>query len=111
MAQDADAFGAHLAAGFLTEGGLSRAEALAELRRYFALYKDLEVGTAGLESDRSGAAPTARFRASFAAKPREIRGLAGVLPDTARFRFELTLVEEGGGLKVAKASWQRIEGG
>ncbi len=75
------------------------------------LYKSVEVGTAGLEVDRSGSSPVARFRASFAGKPREIRGLAGMLPDAARFRFELTLVDEGGALKVAKAAWQRIEGG
>lgn len=75
------------------------------------LYKSVEVGTAGLEVDLSAAAPVARFRASFSGKPKDIQGLAGVLPDAARFRFELTLVDEGGVLKVAKASWQRIEGG
>ncbi len=68
------------------------------------------MGTAGLEVDRSGPAATARFRASFAGKPRNLGGLAAMLPDAARFRFELALVDEGGVLKVAKAGWQRIEG-
>lgn len=110
MAQNADAFGAQLAAGFAGDGGLDRAAALAELRRYFTLYRSVEVGTAGLEVDRSSPSPVARFRASFAGKPKEMQGLAGMLPDAARFHFELTLVEEGGALKVARASWQRIEG-
>jgi hypothetical protein len=110
-AQDADAFGQRLAGGFTGEGGLSRNEALAELRRYFMLYKSVEVGTAGLEVDRSGPAPVARFRASFAGMPKDVGGLAGLLPDAARFQFELALAEENGELKVTRASWQRIEGG
>jgi len=69
------------------------------------------VGTAGLEVDRSGPAATARFRASFAGKPRNLHGLAAMLPDAARFRFELALADAGGTLKVRQASWQRIEGG
>jgi hypothetical protein len=109
MAQDADRFGSHLGQGFTGEGGLGRAEALAELRRYFTLYKSVEIGTAGLTVDRSGAAPLARFRASFAGKPKDIQGLAGLLPETARFQFELTLLDEGGALKVARAAWQRVE--
>lgn len=109
MAQDADAFGAQLAAGFVGEGGLSRPDALNELRRYFPLYKSVEIGTAGLEVDRSGPAPVARFRASFAGKPKDIQGLAGMLPETARFQFELTLIDDAGALKVARAAWQRIE--
>lgn len=109
MAQDADAFGSHLAAGFTGEGGLSRGDALAELRRYFALYKSVEIGTAGLQVDRSESATLARFRASFAGKPKDIQGLAGMLPETARFQFELVLQDEAGVLKVARAAWQRIE--
>jgi hypothetical protein len=108
-AQDTEGFGAHLAAGFTGEGGLSRADALGELRRYFVLYASIEVGTAGLEVERSGPSPVARFRASFAGKPRSPQALAGLLPETARFQFELTLVDEAGGLKVARAAWQRIE--
>jgi len=79
------------------------------LRRYFSLYTSVVVGTAGLEVDHSGPAPVARFRASFAAKPKQVRGLAGLLPETARFRFELTLVEEAGKLRVARAAWHRLE--
>lgn len=108
-ARDADAVEARLATTFSGEGGQSRAEALGELRRYFSLYESIEVATAGLEVERAGPAPVARFRASFAGKPRQVRGLAGWLPETARFRFELTLVEEAGALRVARAAWQRIE--
>lgn len=108
-AQDADALGAHLGVAFTGEGGLSRADAVAELRRYFLLYRSVEVGTAGLEVDRTGAAPVVRFRASFSGKPKDIQGLAGMLPEAARFRFELVLADEGGALRVARAGWQRIE--
>lgn len=109
MAQDADAFGGHLTTSFSGEAGLSRSDALGELRRYFTLYESVEVGSAGLEVDRSGAAPVARLRVSFAGKPKDIKGLAGILPETARFQFELTLAEEAGALKVARAAWQQIE--
>jgi hypothetical protein len=73
------------------------------------LYESVEVGTAGLQVDRTSPQTTARFRASFAGKPKDIRGLAGMLPDAARFRFELTLAQEAGTLKVAQASWERID--
>jgi hypothetical protein len=109
MARDADAFGGHLTTAFSGQGGLSRSDALAELRRYFMLYDSVEIGSAGLELDRSGPAPVARLRVSFAGKPKDVKGLAGMLPETARFQFELTLAEEAGGLKVARAAWQQIE--
>lgn len=109
VAQDADAVGARLAGSFSAEGGLGRAESLAELRRYFSLYESIEIGTAGLEIGRSGSEAVARFRASFGGRPRQVRGLAGLLPEAARFRFELTLVDEAGELRVARAAWQRIE--
>lgn len=109
VAQDADAFATHLSDGFVGQGGLGRADAQNELRRYFLLYESVEVGTAGLEVDRAGPAPVARFRASFSGKPKDIQGLSGMLPEAARFRFELVLAEEGGVLRVARASWQRIE--
>jgi len=109
MAQDAEAFGQHLAAGFVGEGGWTKADALNELRRYFTLYQSLEVGTAGIEVDRSAAAPSVRFRASIAGKPKDIKGLAGMLPETARFQFELGLIEEAGAVNVARASWRQID--
>ncbi len=109
MSQDTEAFGTHLASGFVGEGGWTKADTLSELRRYFTLYQSVDVGTAGLEVDRSGAAPVARFRASFAGRPKDIKGLAGVLPESARFQFELTLVEEAGMLRAARASWRQIE--
>jgi len=108
-ARDAEAFGTHLAGAFTGEAGLSRADALGELQRYFMLYESVEVVTAGLEVERSGPALVARFRASFAGKPKDIRGLAGLLPETARFQFELTLGDEHGALRVQKAGWQRID--
>jgi hypothetical protein len=108
-AQDADAVGAHLAGSFTGEGGLGRAESLSELRRYLSLYESIEIGTAGLELERSGADAVARIRVSLAGRPRQFAGLAAMLPETARFRFELTPVDEAGQLRVARAAWQRTE--
>jgi hypothetical protein len=109
--QDADAFAEQLAAGFAGEGGLAKGDVANELRRYFALYESVEVATAGLEVEPAGGGPTVlRFRASFSGKPRNVGGLAGMLPDAARFRFEIAVAEEQGRLRVVRGSWQRVEG-
>ena len=83
---------------------MGRAEVGGELRRYFSLYKSLEAGLAEVVVERRAGGATVRFRASVAGKPKDIGGLAGLVPDTARYRFELTLVGEGRDLKIAKAA-------
>lgn len=73
------------------------------------MYEKVEVGLADVAVERQTGATTVRFRAVFTGKPRNIGGLAGMLPDAARYRFELTLVGEGTDLRVGRASWQRAE--
>jgi hypothetical protein len=107
--KDADAILECLAPEFAGEGGLGRADVAGELRRYFALYKSVEVGLADVGIDRQPAGATVRFRASLAGKAKDIGGLAGLVPETARYRFELTLVGEGKQLKIARASWRAME--
>lgn len=107
--RDAEAIVARLAPGFAGQGGFGTVETRAELRRYFALYESVEVGLADvvIERPQSGGA-NARFRANFAGKPKAIGGLAGLLPDAERFRFEVTLVERDANWRVSAASWERL---
>jgi hypothetical protein len=107
--KDADAIVARLTPTFTGEGGIDRAEVSAELRRHFSLYESVEIGLAEVATERQPGGATVRFRAAFAGKPKNIGGLAGLLPDAARYRFELTLVGEGTDLKVSRASWQPAE--
>ncbi len=105
---DAEAIVAALADGFSGQGGLGRSEVAAELRRYFGLYENVEVGLADVVIERSGGRATARFRAVFAGKPKAISGPAGLLPDAERFSFETSVVEEGGAWRIAAATWERL---
>jgi hypothetical protein len=42
----------------------------------------------------------------FTGKPKEIGGLAGLLPSAAVYEFELELAGEGKSLEVVRASWR-----
>jgi hypothetical protein len=107
--RDADALVARLAPGFAGQGGIGAAETAAELRRTFALYESIEVGLADVVIERPQAGTAlARFRASVAGKPKSIGGLAGMLPDAERLRFEVALAEADGTWRVTSATWERL---
>jgi predicted component of type VI protein secretion system len=108
--RDADAILERLSATFTGQGGLTRAETGAELRRYFALYALVEVGLADVAIDRPQRdTAVARFRASFAGRPRAVAGLRGMLPEAERFRFEVTLAEQDGEWRLVGATWERLD--
>ena len=106
--RDADAVLSRLASGFTGTGGLSLQETGVELRRYFALYDSVEVGIADLEIERpEPGIARARFRVSLSGKPKAIGGLAGMLPDVERLRFEATLAERED-WRLTAATWERL---
>lgn len=107
--RDADGVLACLAGSFQGDGGLGKSEAGAELRRYFALYKSVEIDLVDIVIERPAEGRRATFRAAFSGKPKDIGGLAGMLPEASQFRFEVSLAEEGGSFKIARASWKQIE--
>jgi hypothetical protein len=107
--RDADAVLEHLDEEFRGEGGMGRVEAGAELRRLFSLYESVEVLTSESERDATGSELRVRTRVDFSGRPKNLPGLAGLLPDAAAYRFELTLRPHEDRLRVAAASWSRLD--
>lgn len=105
-ARDAERFAARLAAEFQGERGLGRAEAAAELRRYFAAYEAVALEVYGVEVERLAGAARVRCVVEFSGRARGAFGLQGFLPPEAVYRFELELTEAKGGLRVLSARWE-----
>jgi hypothetical protein len=107
-ARDADRFGARLSEGFQGPAGLGRADSLALLRRYLAAYETVAIEVYGAETERSDGGARVRLRADFAGETRTLGPLAGLLPPTAFYRFELDVAEERGTWRVRKATWEAV---
>jgi hypothetical protein len=101
--RDAAAVGERLAEAFRGEGGMTKDEAVATVRKYLAAYD--RVGVQIFDVQRPDAARLT-FRVDFTGKPKEIGGLAGFLPSAAVYEFDLELAGRGDDLKVAKAAWR-----
>ncbi|HEY0160607.1 MAG TPA: hypothetical protein VGF28_25190 [Thermoanaerobaculia bacterium] len=104
--RDAGAVMEHVAASYA-----GRAEVEQTLRRYFFGYKTFDVTVRDLESTVSGGEAFATFEAAFIGVPKQLGGMDQILPRSATYRFELTLVEEGGAWKISSARWEPAGGG
>jgi hypothetical protein len=104
-ARDAAAVAANLAADFQAADGSSRADDEQLLRRYFAAYESLDVRLEDVQIERSENTARVRLRAVMSGRPREVAGLAGLLPSAAKYDFDFRMSRDGGGWKVAWASW------
>lgn len=102
-ARDAGAVVEHLAEGFEGTGGMRKAEVRATLQRYFAAYQSVDLTLYDLTVEEGH---QARFRMDFSGRPRDVGGLAGLLPSTAVYSFELTLADGPDGLLVDRATWE-----
>lgn len=101
-ARDAAAVGERLAQDFRGEGGMTKSDALGVVRRYFAGYERVDVELYDVQRE----AERLTFRVDFTGKPRDVGGLAGLLPVTAVYEFELELGGEANDLKVQGAAWR-----
>jgi len=105
--RDAGDFVASLAPDFQAADGTGRADAEANVRRYFAAYESLDVRISDVSVERAADAARVRFRADLSGKPRNVAGLEGLLPATSAYRFDLRLSPgEGGRWLVSWASWE-----
>ena len=109
--RDASTIVAALAPGFEGSLGMSREDVDAELRRLFAAYASVGVSVLDLSTERYPELTLARFRVEFRGSSRRIGGLEGILPSSARYRFELRLVPEGREFRVASARWEEMGSG
>jgi hypothetical protein len=106
--RDAPAIVAALSPDFEGSLGMGRSEVDGELRRLFAAYASIDLSVSGIETQPYPDFTLARFRVEFRGAVRRIGGLEGILPPSARYRFELRLVPEGRGFRVASARWEEI---
>ena len=101
--KNADRTVARLSERFQGTGGMGRAEARVTLQRYFAAYESVDLTVYDVQAEGH---ERVRLRVDFSGRPRQVGGLAGLLPSTAIYRFELELATEGGRLVVLRASWE-----
>ena len=109
-ARDADRFAERLSGGFEGPGSIGRAEAVAQLRRYFAAYETVAIDVYGVEAEREGATARVRCVVEFSGRARKAFGLEGLLPPSAVYRFDLEVADDGGTWRVRRAAWEPVEG-
>jgi hypothetical protein len=109
--RDAAAIVGALSPSFEGTLGMRREDVGAELSRLFAAYASVDVSIVDLATERFPEFTLARFVAEFRGTVRRIGGLEGMLPSSARYRFELRLVPDGRELRIATARWEEIDRG
>jgi hypothetical protein len=110
-ARDADRFAERLSPGFEGLHAIGRAEAVAQLRRYFAAYDTVALEVYGVETERDGASARVECVVELSGQARKAFGLEGLLPPQAVYRFSLDVVDEkAGAWRVERARWERVEG-
>ena len=106
--RDASAVMRRLAPDFQAADGSGRAETETLLRRYFAAYTKLDVSLQDVVIERAENAARVRFRAVMSGQPAQIGGLAGLLPSSATYDFDVRMSRDGSGWTVAWASWTPV---
>jgi hypothetical protein len=108
-ARDAAAVARELSDDYRDAFGSGRADVESTLRGYFAAYEILDVRLSDVVIERAEGAARARFRAALSGQPRAASGLAGLLPSSSAYRFDVRLVPDGSRWKVEWASWEPAE--
>lgn len=106
-ARDAAAVVERLTPGFRGRGGMDRAAAGAELRRLFALYRELDVVISDVRSTGDDP-PRVTCRVDVTGRP-DLPGLEALLPAASAYRFDLELARTRDEYAVVGAEWERID--
>jgi hypothetical protein len=104
-ARDAKRLFEHVSSSFQAADGSGLADAKAMVGRYFAAYEILNVTIRDVRIERGEGAARVRLRAEMSGQPRQIGGLAGLVPTASTYDFDLRLILEDGRWKVAWAEW------
>jgi hypothetical protein len=107
-ARSASRIEAMLAPDFRGSGLATRAEARAELTGTFALYETVNLEIHEVAVERGEDAARLRFRADFNGRPLQVGALAGFLPPSAMYRFDLGLRRDGRDWLVTTAEWEDV---
>lgn len=110
--RDVEALGTCLDPAFRGGERLDRGASLDEARRWFFTYQslDLELADLAIERPAEGQA-RASFRVVMSGRPKEIGGLADVVPRSAVYAFEVEMATGADGQwRFTKADWRDAEG-
>lgn len=107
--RDARTFMENIAADFSAAEGMTRADALLTVQRYFAAYAILDLTLSNVTIERAENVARVRLTAELSGQPQKIGGLNGLLPRSSTWSFELRLVPDDSRWKVAWASWVPAE--
>jgi hypothetical protein len=105
-ARDAGRVQQALADDFLGPDGLTREEAYALLRRYFAGYDEVSIEVYDIRVEQLTGGHRLAFHVDFSGRGSSAFGLGGFMPPSASYRFELELALRSGRLLVTRAQWQ-----
>ena len=108
-ARDADRVLARLSGAFQGQDSVTRTDAHAELRRYFAGYESIRLDLHDVSIERPDATARVRFKVAFSGQARRAFGLEGLLPPSALYRFDLEARDESGTWRVTRARWEKVE--
>jgi hypothetical protein len=103
--RDAAAVMRNVSADFQAADGSSRADDEALLQRYFAAYEMLDVRLEDVQIERAENSARVRLRAVMSGQPKQVGGLSGLLPSSAKYDFDFRLSKDGKAWKIAWASW------
>lgn len=104
--RDADAVAAWLSADYRDDYGNGKTEVANEVRRYLFGYDRVGVRLSDVVVEPSGDSAIVSFRADLSGTPKQIGGLAGMLPSSGAYRFRVRVVKEGDAWRIAWAAWQ-----
>ena len=92
---------------FLSSAYPGREEVERDVRRYLFGYDNLDIVIREFHSQTNPDGGWATLHVDFIGTPKKAAGLDQFLPQTATYRFALDFVLESGGMKIAKAQWER----
>jgi hypothetical protein len=110
-ARSAERIEERLTEDFRAQGGMPRADVGPMLRRYFAAYETVNLEVYEVQVERGEAEARVRFRVDFDGRPVQFGPLAGFLPPSAMYRFDLGLKRADGVWRVAEAGWEELPPG
>jgi hypothetical protein len=108
--RDAGRVLARLADGFQGQGGLSKADVAASLRRYFAAYESIDLEVFDLVTEPGDGVTRIRTRVGFSGQAQKGLGLEGLLPPSAVYAFDVDARDEDGSWRITRAAWEQTTG-
>jgi hypothetical protein len=104
--RDAERVLARLSDAFRGQVNLTRADAGAALRKYFAGYESIDLEVFDVASEPGEGVTRVLTRIGFTGQANRAFGLGGLLPPSAVYRFDLDIRVEGGVWRVSRAAWE-----